>query len=111
MALNTLSLLLCGLLALLPHSLAAKTPSGTDYITYQNNDGTTEYLADDRRPALYTRDFGDCLGNSLIKVHRFDASYYKDNMTVSFDIQGVTNLTNEAIMSMAHCLSEKKQKY
>jgi hypothetical protein len=92
------TLLLGILIALLPRSLAA-TSEDPSVVTYQEDDGTTVYLADDRRPALYTGDFGDCLGNSLIKVHRFDASYYKDNMTVSFDIQGSTNLTKEALMS------------
>jgi hypothetical protein len=103
-----ISLLLCSLLAL-PRSLATTTSAEGDVITYQENDGTTIYLADDRRPALYTGDFGDCLGNSLIKVHRFDASYFKDNMTVTFDIQGSTNLTKEALMSTSFHFAEEEK--
>jgi hypothetical protein len=87
-------LLLLTTLTFLPQSLAADT------ITYQNTDGTALYLQDNRRPALYTGNFGDCLGStqSLITVTKFDASYYKDNMTITFDIQGYTNLTREALM-------------
>lgn len=57
------------------------------------------YLADDRKPALYTQSFGDCLGNSVINVTRFDAAYYQDNMTVLFHLEGSTALTNESLMS------------
>lgn len=70
-------------------------------ITYQNADGSALYLKDDRRPALYTGNFGDCLGeaNKLITVSKFDASYYKDNMTITFDIQGSTTFVRESLMS------------
>jgi hypothetical protein len=55
----------------------------------------------DRTPALYTGDFGDCMGGqSLINVTSFDAAYYADNMTVTFNIAGATNLRNESLMSM-----------
>jgi hypothetical protein len=93
------SLLLLTAFTFLPLSLAAADSSQT--ITYQNADGTALYLQDDRRPALYTGNFGDCLGGSrsLITVTNFDARYYKDNMTITFDIQGYTNLTKEALMS------------
>lgn len=70
----------------------------TRYVTYLSPDGETSYLADNRRPALYTANFGDCLGGSLINVTRFDAAYYKDNMTVQFHLAGNTNLNNEALM-------------
>jgi hypothetical protein len=70
----------------------------TRYITYQGEDGDTVYLADNRRPALYTGNFGDCLGGSLINVTRFDAAYYKDNMTVQFHLAGNSNLNSEALM-------------
>lgn len=70
----------------------------TRYVTYQSEDGETTYLADNRRPALYTDNFGDCLGGSLINVTRFDAAYYKDNMTVQFHLAGDSNLINEALM-------------
>lgn len=63
--------------------------------------GGQEYLVkDDRRPSLYTQDFGDCMGGSSINVTRFDAAYYKDNMTILFHLGGDTDLKNETIMSM-----------
>lgn len=55
---------------------------------------------DDRRPALYTQNFGDCLGSSAVNVTRFDAAYYKDNMTVLFHLAGNTAITNGSVMSM-----------
>jgi hypothetical protein len=70
----------------------------TRWITYQNADGTTDYLDDNRQPSLYTGNFGDCLGSSLINVTRFDAAYYKDNMTVLFHLTGNSALANESIM-------------
>lgn len=87
-------LALIALLACLRSAIA----DSTRYITYIGDDGETVYLADNRRPALYTGDFGDCLGNSLINVTRFDAAYYKDNMTVQFHLAGNSNLNNEALM-------------
>jgi hypothetical protein len=61
-------------------------------------DGEEYRVRDDRRPALYTADYGDCLGESLINVTRFDAAYYRDNMTVLFHLEGETALQNESIM-------------
>ena len=70
------------------------------YIQGTNAEGVTQWLADDRFPALYTGDFADCLGGqSLLNVTRFDAAYYADNMTVLFHLSGTTNLKNESIMS------------
>ena len=73
--------------------------SDTLWIQTTNDDGETIYLRDDRQPALYTQDFGDCLGSSLINVTRFDAAYYQDNMTLLFHLEGNTNVANESIMS------------
>lgn len=61
-------------------------------------DGSQYRVRDDRRPALYTADYGDCLGESLINVTRFDAAYYRDNMTVLFHLEGETALESENIM-------------
>lgn len=61
-------------------------------------DGTRYRVRDDRQPALWTGDYGDCLGESLINVTRFDAAYYRDNMTIMFHLEGETALTNESIM-------------
>lgn len=69
----------------------------TRWIKYTGNDGTV-WLDDDRRPSLYTQAFGDCQGDSLINVTRFDAAYYKDNMTVLFHLEGNSALTNESLM-------------
>lgn len=68
------------------------------YVQYTGEDGVTVYLADDRKPSLYTQNFGDCLGSSLINVTRFDAAYYKDNMTVLFHLEGNTAVANESLM-------------
>lgn len=92
-------------LSLCPPSLAQGADSvsedGTRYIQYTGNDGTV-WLDDDRRPSLYTQSFGDCQGDSLINVTRFDASYYKDNMTVMFHLGGDTALANEDIMRKSY---------
>ena len=62
----------------------------------QTTDGS--YVPDDRRPSLYTQNFGDCQGDSLVNVTRFDAAYYKDNMTVLFHLAGNTAVANESLM-------------
>jgi hypothetical protein len=63
--------------------------------------GNTKALLIDRRPALYTGDFGDCMGGeSLLNLTSFDAAYYADNMTVLFNMAGTTNLKNESLMCM-----------
>jgi hypothetical protein len=55
-------------------------------------------VRDDREPALYTADDGDCLsGNSPINVTLFEATYYQDDMTVAFHLGGNTHLTEDEI--------------
>ena len=90
-----------GILLLVTLLLLMDFTSATDTKVVQttNNAGEVIYLADDRKPALYTQNFGDCLGNSLINVTRFDAAYYQDNMTVLFHLEGNTAITNESLMS------------
>ena len=94
-------LLLISLLSLTRHALAQDTqciePTGD---SASSDSSQTTCLSDDRRPALYTQNFGDCLGNSLINVTRFDAAYYQDNMTVLFHLEGNSALVNESVMSM-----------
>lgn len=64
-----------------------------------NEAGVTTTLLVDRYPALYTRDFGDCMGGqSLLNLTSFDAAYYADNMTVLFNIAGTSNLMNESLV-------------
>ena len=66
-----------------------------------NAAGETTTLLVDRYPALYTGNFGDCMGGqSLINLTSFDAAYYADNMTVLFNIAGTSNLRNESLMCM-----------
>jgi hypothetical protein len=79
----------------------AQDSSSDDTIQGTNAAGVTQTLLLDRAPALYTGDFGDCMGGqSLINVTSFDAAYYADNMTVTFNLAGTTNLQNESVMSM-----------
>lgn len=69
------------------------------YVRGNNDaDGNPTYLKDARKPALFTRTFGDCLGSSVVNVTRFDAAYYKDNMTVLFHLQGSTDVVSESLM-------------
>lgn len=70
-----------------------------DTIRGTNAAGVTTTLFVDRNPALYTGDFGDCMGGqSLINLTSFDAAYYADNMTVLFNVAGTTSLRNESVM-------------
>lgn len=68
------------------------------YVQATSESGESLVLLDARKPSLYTQNFGDCLGNSLINVTRFDAAYYKDNMTVLFHLEGNTAVANESVM-------------
>ena len=93
------------ILLYLPTVLAATSQStsngqddGTRYVSYTNEEGQTLTLADDRQPSLYTANFGDCLGGSTINVTRFDAAYYRDNMTVLFHLEGNTAIANESLV-------------
>ncbi|KAI9804940.1 MAG: hypothetical protein M1833_006243 [Piccolia ochrophora] len=76
------------------------TPTFQGVIEATDEDGRLVFLDDVRQPALFTGKYGDCLGdgNSIINVTRFDAAYYKDNMTVIFHLQGSTNVKNESLM-------------
>ena len=76
----------------------ATAVDNTQWISYEEADGQTVYLKDNRQPALYTGNYGDCLGSSLVNVTRFDAAYYADNMTVLFHLAGHTSLANESLM-------------
>ena len=69
-----------------------QTIQGTDA------EGRAVSLLDSRKPALFTRNFGDCLGSSIVNVTRFDAAYYADNMTVLFHLGGSTGVRNESLM-------------
>ena len=74
-------------------------PAGVRAVEATVAEGNTYLVADNRKPALYTQTFGDCLGGSSINVTRFDAAYYQDNMTVLFHLEGNTNVANESLMS------------
>jgi hypothetical protein len=79
----------------------SSSDSSLDTISGTNAAGVTQTLLVDRYPALYTGDFGDCMGGqSLINLTAFDAAYYADNMTVLFNLAGTTDLRNESLMCM-----------
>ncbi|KAI1007844.1 hypothetical protein K3495_g383 [Podosphaera aphanis] len=83
----------------LPCIAAADHISTPETIRGTNAAGLTTTLFVDRDPALYTGDFGDCMGGqSLINLTSFDAAYYADNMTVLFNMAGTTSLRNESVM-------------
>lgn len=88
-------IVLVAFLSLFQLSLSAED---NQYVQATDAEGNTVYLKDNRRPALYTGNFGDCLGSSNVNVTRFDAAYYKDNMTVLFHLAGHTAIKNESLM-------------
>ncbi|KAK0609351.1 hypothetical protein B0T17DRAFT_501693 [Bombardia bombarda] len=70
-----------------------------EYVYGTDGSGVTRQLAVDRYPALYTGDFGDCLGGeSLFNITKFDAAYYADNLTIVFHLDGHSNIKNESLM-------------
>ncbi|KAK7973388.1 TRP-like ion channel [Apiospora saccharicola] len=72
----------------------------TAYINGVSLDGVRSELAVDRTPALYSGDFGDCLGGqSLLNVTKLDAAFYFDNSTISWHLDGNTNLRSEKLMN------------
>ncbi|KAG9233376.1 hypothetical protein BJ875DRAFT_378746 [Amylocarpus encephaloides] len=80
---------------IIPSVAAASRPT----IQATNADGVTKIVFVDRQPALFTGDFGDCMGGqSLMNLTSFDAAYYADNMTVLFNLAGTSNLRNESLM-------------
>lgn len=91
-----LPFILAWILAFVPQTMTKEVRA----VEATDAEGNTYLVADNRKPALYTQDFGDCLGSSSINVTRFDAAYYQDNMTVLFHLEGTTNVANESLMSM-----------
>ncbi|KAF7561225.1 hypothetical protein G7046_g2921 [Stylonectria norvegica] len=88
-------LLLLSIFSFLPTVLAREKA----YIKGTGLDGVQRELEVSRLPALYTGDFADCLsGGSLFNVTKFDAAYYRDNLTVLFHLDGTTNIRNESLM-------------
>jgi len=92
-------------------SVSAASVKQTKWIEATDASGHVVYLDDARKPALYTQNFGDCLGSSLINVTRFDAAYYQDNMTVLFHLEGNTAVANESLMSMLWTLTKNASSY
>ncbi|KAK8070474.1 TRP-like ion channel [Apiospora hydei] len=79
--------------------LSASRAKETAYINGVSLDGIRSELAVDRTPALYSGDFGDCLGGqSLLNVTKLDAAFYFDNSTISWHLNGNTNLRSEKLM-------------
>ncbi|KAJ2903712.1 TRP-like ion channel (transient receptor potential ion channel) [Zalerion maritima] len=87
-------------LALLATILPAAAEREVGYIIGSDIDGVTRNLRLDRSPALYTRNFGDCLGGSEspLNITKFDAGVYIDNTTVVFHMDGTTSIESEAVM-------------
>lgn len=77
----------------------SRTVPGTSRSGTDERNNRTASLYDNRRPSLYTKDFGDFLGNSRIDITHFDSALYKDNMTAVFNLQGHTSIENENLMS------------
>jgi hypothetical protein len=88
---------LLALLVVLLSLVGVAIADGIQYVVGKI-DGVRMRVRDDRQPALYTADYGDCLGKSAINVTRFDAAYYKDNMTIIFHFEGETGLREEDVM-------------
>jgi hypothetical protein len=95
-------------LAIINTIIPSVAAQDTRTISGTNADGVTQTLLVDRTPALFTGDFGDCMGgNSLMNITSFDAAYYADNMTVLFNLAGTSNLLNQSLMCMlssTHCI-------
>jgi len=92
---NRFSAMVLVLLSVLPLVVHAKT----EYTYGTDANGVTQALAYDRTPALYTGDFGDCLGGqSLFNITKFDAAYYADNLTIVMHLDGASNIKNESLM-------------
>lgn len=87
------------LLAYLQPALCDGENGKDQWVEYLTPDGEQVYLRNDRRPSLYTGNYGDCLGgNNLIDIGKFDAAFYRDNMTVLFHLAGNTQLNNESLV-------------
>ncbi|KAK0656321.1 hypothetical protein B0T16DRAFT_309769, partial [Cercophora newfieldiana] len=79
--------------------LSVAAHAKTEYTYGTDEHGVTRPLAYDRVPALYTGDFGDCLGGqSLFNITKFDAAYFADNLTIVFHLDGASNIKNESLM-------------
>lgn len=89
------ALKLLSILVLIPRAAA----KDTQYISGTSITGVTQQLDVARTPALYTGDFGDCLGGqSFFNITKFDAAYYTDNSTVLFHLDGQSSIKNESLV-------------
>ncbi|KAH9905328.1 hypothetical protein F4778DRAFT_702935 [Xylariomycetidae sp. FL2044] len=94
---NTLILPAFGSLILIPAAFGQDDAGGR--ISGTSLDGTTRQLALDRTPALYSGNFGDCLGGeSLLNVTKFDTGLYYDNSTVLFHLDGTSSIRRDDVM-------------
>lgn len=81
----------------LSKTIIVNTTDGS-YVPYTDpNTGVQVWLANDRRPSLYTGNFGDCMEDGMVDVTRFDAAYYKDNSTVNIHWAGSSNFKNQSV--------------
>lgn len=73
--------------------------SADRWVTTTDHSGSTIYLPDNRKPALYTENFGSCMENPLLTLDNFDASFFRDNMSLTFRFHGATTLDHDDLMS------------
>lgn len=74
------------------------TAAETRYVS-ATIDGERLLVRDDMQPALFTADYGDCLGSSsFTNVTRFGAANYENNTTVALHLGGYLELTREDFM-------------
>ncbi|KAI5290564.1 hypothetical protein KEM54_001174 [Ascosphaera aggregata] len=78
---------------------SAQAGSETRWVTATDKSGSTINLPDNRKPALYTEEFGSCMENPLLTLDYFEASFFKDNMSLTFQFQGATTLDHDDLMS------------
>lgn len=84
---------------LLPILIPTAAAKDVQYIYGTSITGVTQQLDVARTPALYTGDFGDCLGGqSSFNITKFDAAYYTDNSTVLFHLDGQSSIQNESLI-------------
>lgn len=79
--------------------------------TIQAKSFQSEPLLDNRQPSLWTEDFGDCNGASIIEVSRFDAALYLDNRTVTFHLEGEIQVTGMKAMMFLTVYAYGEQRF
>lgn len=59
----------------------------------QSAESTEEITSvDDRKPSLYTQDYGSCMSNSPIQINNYHGAFYRDNMSLTFSFDGMADV-------------------